>query len=106
MAAVSYAEGKGPCLLPCSPALKKLVAMVGGSFTIYKGIVDLCVAKYRDSEALYIGLKETAYCSLRSQLLMALHDAGANELCSRVGYLEASCIVPMAHYGLCVALFG
>lgn len=57
--------------------------MVGGSFTIYKGIVDLCVAKYRDSEGLYVGLKDTAFCSLRSQLLMALHDAGANELCSK-----------------------
>ena len=58
--------------------------MVGGSFTIYKGIVDLCAAKYRDSEGLYVGLKETAFCSLRSQLLMALHDSGANELCSKV----------------------
>ena len=107
-AAASHADGKRPCLLPCSPALKKLVAMVGGSFTIYKGIVDLCVAKYRDSEALYVGLKETAYCSLRSQLLMALHDAGANELCSRVGLLEASCIAPTACCGLwpCVWLFG
>lgn len=59
--------------------------MVGGSHKIYKGIVDLCVSKYRESEGLYVGLKETAYCSLRSQLLMALHDAGANELCSKVG---------------------
>ena len=68
----------------CSPALKKLVAMVRGSFTIYKGIVDLCAARYRDSEGLYVGLKETAYCSLRSQLLMALHDSGANDLCAKV----------------------
>lgn len=74
-------------LTTCSPALKKLVAMVGGSFKIYKGIADLCAAKYRDSEGLYVGLKETAYCGLRSQLLMALHDNGANELCSKV----ASC---------------
>lgn len=57
---------------------------MGGSFKIYKGIVDLCAAKYRDSEGLYVGLKETAFCSLRSQLLMALHDSGANELCSKV----------------------
>ena len=55
-----------------------------GSANVYRGIVDLCVAKYRDSEGLYIGLKETAFCSLRSQLLMALHDAGANDLCSKV----------------------
>ena len=81
---------KALLMLSCSPALKKLVAMVGGSFTIYKGIVDLCAAKYRDSEGLYVGLKETAYCSLRSQLLMAIHDSGANELCSKVDSL--SCI--------------
>ncbi len=64
--------------------MKKLVVMVGGSFKIYKGIVDLCSAKYKASEGLYIGLKETAFCSLRSQLLMALHDSGANELCNKV----------------------
>lgn len=58
--------------------------MVGGSFKIYKGIVDLCSAKYKASEGLYVGLKETAFCSLRSQLLMALHDSGANELCNKV----------------------
>lgn len=69
--------------------------MVGGSFTIYKGIVDLCAAKYRDSEGLYVGLKETAYCSLRSQLLMALHDAGANELCSKV---DSSPLQPCCRY--------
>lgn len=69
----------------CSPALKKLVAMVGNSFVIYKGIADLCTAKYRDSEGVYVGLKEAAYCSLRCQLLMALHDSGAHELCTKVG---------------------
>ena len=73
-------------LYQCSPALKKLVAMVGSSFKIYKGIADLCTAKYRDSEGLYVGLKETAFCSLRSQLLMALHDSGANELCGKVAF--------------------
>ena len=68
----------------CSEALKKLVAMVGTSFSIYQGIADLCTAKYRDSEGVYVGLKEAAYCSLRCQLLMSLHDNGANELCAQV----------------------
>ena len=63
--------------------------MVGGSFKIYKGIVDLCSAKYKASEGLYVGLKETAFCSLRSQLLMALHDSGANELCNKVPTLKS-----------------
>ena len=37
-------------------------------------IVELCVVKYRDSESLYMGAKELSYCTLRAQLLMALHD--------------------------------
>ena len=32
------------------------------------------MVKYRDSEGLYVGAKELSYCTLRSQLLMALHD--------------------------------
>ena len=58
--------------------------MVGGSRAIYAGIVSLINLKLRDSEALYLGLREAALCSLRSQLLMALHDSGATELCSKV----------------------
>ena len=72
-------------VLPCSPALKKLTAMVGRSAPIYRGVVELCAVRLRDSEAPYLGVKEAAYCSLRSQLLMALHDGGANEITSKVG---------------------
>lgn len=68
-----------------SPLLKKLVSMVGRSHAIYKGIMDLCCARLRDSESAYCGVKEAAYCSLRSQLLMALHDANIVELTSKVG---------------------
>ena len=32
------------------------------------------MVKYRDSEGLYCGFNELSYCTLRSQLLMALHD--------------------------------
>ena len=60
--------------------------MVGGSFAIYRGVAELCTLRYRDSEALYVGLTDTAYCSLRSQLLMALHDVGHQELCTQVSY--------------------
>ena len=70
-----------------SPLLKKLVSMVGRSHAIYKGIMDLCCARLRDSESAYCGVKEAAYCSLRSQLLMALHDANIVELTSKVGFL-------------------
>jgi len=66
-----------------SPALKKLAAMVGRSGAIYRGIAELCAARLRDSEGLVLGLREAAFCSLRSQLLMALHDGGATELCAK-----------------------
>ncbi len=50
---------------------------------MYRGVVELCVVKYRDAEGLYVGTREAAFCALRAQLLMALHDAGATELCSQ-----------------------
>ena len=37
-------------------------------------VVELCLVKYRDAEGLYCGSAELSYCTLRSQLLMALHD--------------------------------
>lgn len=42
------------------------------------------MVRYRDAEGLYVGTREAAFCALRAQLLMALHDAGATELCSQV----------------------
>lgn len=57
-----------------SKAVQTLKNMVGTSAKIYGNVTELCVVKYRDSECLYTGLKETSYCTLRSQLLMALHD--------------------------------
>ena len=65
-------------------AVQKLLGMIGRSGAIYWGIVDLVVMRLRDSEGLVLGLRETALCSLRSQLLMALHDANATELCNKV----------------------
>jgi len=65
-----------------SAALRRLTAMVGHSPLVYRGIVDLCVALYRDAEVPYIGMKEAALCALRSQLLMSLHDAGETGICS------------------------
>lgn len=59
--------------------------MVGRSHAIYKGIMELCSARFGgDSETPYCGVKEAAYCSLRSQLLMALHDANIVEITSKV----------------------
>lgn len=60
-----------------------------GAAQVYKGIIDLCVAKFRESSSLYIGVKEAAYCSMRSQLLMAIHDSGADaaaNVCNKVGF--------------------
>jgi len=75
--------GRDPRPRARSPALKKLVAMVGRSGAIYRGIADLCGARLRDSEGLVLGLREAAFCALRSQLLMALHDGGATDLCAK-----------------------
>lgn len=58
--------------------------MVGGSQKIYNQLVELCVVKFRDGDAksqdggsLYVGARELSYCTLRVQLLMALHDDGS-----------------------------
>ena len=64
--------------------------MVGRSAPIFRGVVELCAVRLRDSEAPYLGVKEAAYCSLRSQLLMALHDGGANEITSKVPGLQGA----------------
>jgi hypothetical protein len=74
---------KGLPACGCSNTLKKMVAMVGHSLPIYKGIMDLVCMRLRDSEAPYCGVKEAAYCALRSQLLMALHDVNVNEITSK-----------------------
>jgi len=65
-----------------SAALRRLTAMVDHSQVVYRGIVDLCIARYRDSEAQFVGMKEAALCALRSQLLMSLHDAGETGICA------------------------
>lgn len=57
-----------------SYVVQALKGMVGTSPKIYNQIVELCVVKYRDSDGLYVGHKELSYCTLRTQLLMALHD--------------------------------
>lgn len=59
--------------------------MVGHSRQVYKGCMELIVARFADtidSSSPHITLKDAGYCLLRSQLLMALHDQGANELCA------------------------
>lgn len=82
----------------CSPTLKKLMAMVGKSHAIYKGIMDLCAVRLRDSESAYCGVKEAAYCCLRSQLLMALHDANIIELTSKVRTMQISASACCLHH--------
>lgn len=54
---------------------------------MYRGMMDLCVSKFKESEGLYVGPNQAGYCLLRSQLLMAFHDNAsfrklANEVCS------------------------
>ncbi|KAK9843275.1 hypothetical protein WJX74_009608 [Apatococcus lobatus] len=63
--------------------LKILVDMVGPSEPIYRGIMELCMLKFRDSDKPYVGQQEADLCSLRSQLLMSLHDISAVEICNQ-----------------------
>lgn len=65
-----------------SAALSRLVSMVGKSPVIYKGIIELCTARFRDVDSIYIGMKDAALCALRSQLLMSLHDSGQTGICA------------------------
>lgn len=80
-----------------SAALQRLVAMVGRSWQVYRGCTELCVQRYRDAEGLYIGVPEAALASLRAQLLMALHDAGATHLtgqepCHKLAWALDACL--------------
>jgi len=59
-----------------SPALKKLVAMVGRSPAVYRGVCDLIAARVREAPGLVTAPRTAGAAALRSQLLMALHDAG------------------------------
>ena len=68
-----------------SAALKRLMGMAGRSLAIYTGLADLCRVRLRDSESPYCGVKEASYCTLRCQLLMALHDNNISEITSKVG---------------------
>ena len=69
----------------CSAALKRLTGMAGRSLAIYNGLADLCRVRLRDSEQSYCGVKEASYCTMRSQLVMALHDNNVSEITSKVG---------------------
>ena len=71
-------QGFGPVLMSAADLLQ-----------IYRGIIDLTVTKFRDSDSLYIGIKETGYCILRSQLLMTCHDKPQfRHLAMQVGSLD------------------
>ena len=80
-----WAVSKHKLFLRASAALKRLTSMAGRSLAIYNGLADLCRARLRDSESPYCGVKEASYCTLRSQLIMALHDNGISEITSKVG---------------------
>ncbi|KAK9803792.1 hypothetical protein WJX73_009326 [Symbiochloris irregularis] len=84
-------------------SLQRLVNMVGKSQKIYKGLAQLCSRRLKDSQGLVMGMQESALCMLRSQLLMALHDANgadatqqafdfSQEPCHRLAWTLDACI--------------
>ena len=80
-----------------SAALRQLVAMVGSSPSVYRGIVDLCTARFREAETQSVGMKDAALCALRSQLLMAMHDAGETSItsgdsCHKLAWTLDACV--------------
>jgi hypothetical protein len=81
-------EGARPRRLPRralragSPSLRRLAAMVGPSPTLRRGVAELVVARFRESEAPFVGPREAALAALRGQLLLALQDAGEAGACA------------------------
>jgi len=84
-----------------SAALRQLVAMVGSSPSVYRGIVDLCTIRFREQDSekqtQSVGMKDAALCALRSQLLMAMHDAGETNItsgdsCHKLAWTLDACI--------------
>lgn len=81
-----------------SASLQKLTQLVGQSSAIYKRIVDLIIARFREgggggvasttkttstssNSSTIMGVYESGLCALRAQLLMSLHDQGVTEVC-------------------------
>lgn len=58
-----------------SAALQGLVEIIGSSRSIYDAVMSQCRSSYAEKGG-------SADCSLRSQLLMSLHDAGGEDLCA------------------------
>jgi len=56
--------------------------MIGSSLQVYRGVVDLLRAKWAALAHAHLALPDLALPALRSQLLMALHDRQATELCA------------------------
>lgn len=84
-----------------SAALRQLVAMVGSSPSVYRGIIDLCTVRFREQDSekqtQSVGMKDAALCALRSQLLMAMHDAGETSItsgdsCHKLAWTLDACI--------------
>ena len=73
-----------------SESVQRLMRIIGKTTRLYIEIVRLCRAHFANSG-------DDAACSLRSQLLMAFHDAGEMEMCSmdkchRLAWLMDTCI--------------
>jgi negative elongation factor B len=84
-----------------SAALRQLVAMVGASPSVYRGIVDLCTVRFEkideEKQTQSVGMKDAALCALRSQLLMAMHDAGETSItsgdsCHKLAWTLDACV--------------
>ncbi|MEW5319650.1 MAG: hypothetical protein WDW38_010793 [Sanguina aurantia] len=88
-----------------SRILQGLKGMLGTSQKIYGYINKLNVAQFKRTEELYLGVRDTSYCTLRSQLLMSLHDdnnplAARDNLrwVSRLSEVAKRRLVPLARH--------
>ena len=73
-----------------SASVQRLMNIIGNNPLVYIEVIRLCRAHFANSG-------DDAACSLRSQLLMAFHDRGETELCSkdkchRLAWLMDACI--------------
>lgn len=72
------------------PVIKQLIQWVGDSVTLYTSLVKFC-------SQLFLATGHTHYCTLRVELLMALHDNGTSSIyeqdpCHQVAWYLDACV--------------
>jgi len=66
-----------------SASLSSLTSMVGSDPRLYKCITDIFTMRFDDRDSsIYVGMKESALCACKTQLLMSLQEKGEAAVCA------------------------